>query len=56
VRAGLARDSDGLVATPFTIQDSSMLRLLADAGGLIIREPFAQAAEAGDACRVLLLR
>ena len=38
------------------IQDSSMLKLLADAGGLIIREPFAPAAKAGDRCRVLLLR
>ena len=33
-----------------------MLKLLADAGGLIIREPFAPAAKAGDPCRVLLLR
>ena len=56
VRAGLARDSGGLVATPFTIQDSSMLKLLADSGGLVVRTPFAPAARAGDACRVLLLR
>ena len=48
MRAAVARTADGLVATPFSVQDSSMLKLLADAGGLIIREPFAPAAEAGD--------
>jgi molybdopterin molybdotransferase len=56
VRSRVARMAGGLVATPFSIQDSSMLKLLADAGGLVVREPFAPAAEAGDACRVLLLR
>jgi molybdopterin molybdotransferase len=56
VRSRIERTADGLVATPFAIQDSSMLRLLADAGGLIIREPFAPSAQAGEACRVLLLR
>ena len=56
VRSSVARTADSLVATPFPIQDSSMLKLLADAGGLIIREPFAPAAKAGDRCRVLLLR
>lgn len=56
VRSRIASTSDGLVATPFTIQDSSMLRLLADSGGLVVRAPFAPAAKAGDACRVLLLR
>ena len=33
-----------------------MLKTLADADGLIVREPFAPAAAAGEACRVLLLR
>jgi molybdopterin molybdotransferase len=33
-----------------------MLRTLADAGGLIVREPRAPAAEAGSSCRVLMLR
>lgn len=56
VRARIERRSDGLVATPYSIQDSSMLRLLADAGGLIVRPPFAPAAAAGDPCKVLLLR
>ena len=56
VRAAVDCTPTGLVATPFAIQDSSMLKTLADAGGLIIREPFAPAAAAGDPCRVLLLR
>ncbi len=45
-----------LVATPFGTQDSSMLRRMADAQGLIVRAPFAPAADEGDACRVLMLR
>lgn len=40
VRAVVQEDADGLVATPFSIQDSSMLRMLADANGLIVRPPF----------------
>ncbi len=56
VRARIDRSGAAPVATPFEIQDSSMLRLLADAGGLVVREPFAPAAQAGDPCRVLLLR
>lgn len=55
VRSALARGANGLIAAPFATQDSSMLKLLAQAGGLIIREPFAPAAQAGDPCRVLLL-
>ncbi|MBN9217370.1 MAG: molybdopterin molybdotransferase MoeA [Mesorhizobium sp.] len=56
VRA-VVRENDGqLVATPFGIQDSSMLRLLSDANGLIVRAPFAPASAAGDACSVLMLR
>jgi molybdopterin molybdotransferase len=52
-----ATEQDGkLVATPFTVQDSSMLKTLAEANALIIRAPFAPAAPAGDACRVLMLR
>jgi molybdopterin molybdotransferase len=56
VRAAISCTEAGLVATPFAVQDSSMLKLLADAGGLIIREPHAAAAATGDPCRVLLLR
>jgi molybdopterin molybdotransferase len=56
VRSVVSEEDGGLVATPFGIQDSSMLRILADANGLIVREPFAPAAAAGEACRVLMLR
>ena len=55
-RAVVERRAEGLVATPFDLQDSSMLRTLAHANGLILREPFAPAAEIGDACRVLMTR
>jgi len=48
LRATLAPGRDGLpVATPTPVQDSSMLRLLADADCLLIREPHAPAAKAG---------
>lgn len=56
VRSTVARTAAGLVATPFGVQDSSMLKLFADADGLIIREPHAPDAKAGDGCRVVLLR
>ncbi|TPN88113.1 molybdopterin molybdotransferase MoeA [Mesorhizobium sp. CU2] len=56
VRAVVHEDAGRLVATPFGIQDSSMLRMLADANGLIVREPFAPAAHAGAECSVLMLR
>ncbi|WP_348525673.1 molybdopterin-binding protein, partial [Mesorhizobium sp.] len=56
VRAVVREDAGTLVATPFGIQDSSMLRMLADANGLIMREPFALAAEVGAECSVLMLR
>ena len=49
-------EGDVLTATPYPVQDSSMLRTLADSGGLIIRPPFAPAAAEGDACTVLMLR
>ncbi len=57
LRATLARRADGaLVATPNRLQDSSMLRVLAEAECLLIRGPFATADEAGAPCRVLRLR
>ncbi|MBO6726204.1 MAG: molybdopterin molybdotransferase MoeA [Rhizobiaceae bacterium] len=57
VRAKLIAGGDGQpVATAFGTQDSSMLRTLADANCLIIREANAPAAEAGEPCRVLMLR
>lgn len=55
VRAGLEERDGRLVATPFDIQDSSMLRVMAAAGGLIVRAPFAPALAAGDPCHVLCL-
>ncbi|TJV17093.1 MAG: molybdopterin molybdenumtransferase MoeA, partial [Mesorhizobium sp.] len=56
VRAVVKEEAGTLEATPFSIQDSSMLRMLADANGLVVREPFAPAAAAGAACSVLMLR
>jgi molybdopterin molybdotransferase len=56
VRATAVARDGRLVAVPFAVQDSSMLKILADANALIIREPFAPAAAAGDICRVLMLR
>jgi len=56
VRAAVREEAGALLATPFGIQDSSMLRMLADANGLIVREPFAPAAAAGATCSVLMLR
>lgn len=56
VRASVAFGPRGLVATPFSVQDSSMLSVLAAANALIIRPPDAPAAVAGDRCQVLMLR
>jgi molybdopterin molybdotransferase len=57
LRASLARDaSGGLVASPFSPQDSSMMRLFSLSDCLIVRPPDAPSAAAGDACDVLMLR
>jgi len=56
VRARLERKDGRLMATPYRIQDSSMLRLLAAADALVIRPPHSPAAPAGTPCRVLMLR
>jgi molybdopterin molybdotransferase len=56
VRAEVVREGERLLATPFARQDSSMLSTLAAANALIVRAPRAPAAEAGDPCRVLMLR
>ncbi|MDX8511507.1 molybdopterin molybdotransferase MoeA [Mesorhizobium captivum] len=56
VRAVVCEEAGQLVATPFSVQDSSMLKMLADANGLILRQPFAPTAEAGAECSVLMLR
>ncbi len=55
VRARLAETADGLEATPFDVQDSSMLSTLAAADALIVRPIRAPAAAAGDTVPVLLL-
>jgi molybdopterin molybdotransferase len=57
MRATLERRADGiLVATPFASQDSSLLVPLASADCLLVREPFAPAAEAGSPCDILNLQ
>jgi molybdopterin molybdotransferase len=54
LRATVARGPDGgLVATPFSVQDSSMLALLAKADCLLVREPFAPPAAAGSPCSIV---
>jgi molybdopterin molybdotransferase len=55
LRATLTRGPNGLVATPFETQHSSMLALLAKADCLVIREPFAPPAPAGSPCRIVKL-
>lgn len=57
VRAGLDHVHGELpIATPYEIQDSSMLSVLANAGCLVIRAPHAEPAEAGSTVTVLPLR
>ncbi len=56
LRATLRLSETGLpVAAPFEIQDSSLLRPLARAHCLVIREPRAEPAVAGDLCRIIRL-
>lgn len=56
VRARVTESPGGIVATPFPIQDSSMLKTMAAANALIVRKPRAPALGAGDPCLVLMLR
>ncbi|AVO44967.1 gephyrin-like molybdotransferase Glp [Phreatobacter cathodiphilus] len=55
LRASLAQRDGRLVATPFPVQDSSMIRVLAEAEALILRAPHAPAVAAGSPCRILRL-
>jgi molybdopterin molybdotransferase len=56
LRATLSFDVQGrILAFPVADQDSSLIRVLAQAQALLIRPPLAPAAEAGDACRILKL-
>ncbi len=55
-RATLTQGETGLpVATPFTLQDSSLLRIFAQSQCLLVRPPYAPAAQAGESCRVINL-
>jgi molybdopterin molybdotransferase len=54
MRASLDRGAEGiLVATPALDQDSSLVKTMARADGLIVRPPHAEPAKAGDLCRVI---
>jgi len=56
LRATLTRANGTWIATPFPVQDSSMLTPLASADCLVIRAPFAPPAEAGAACSIVKLQ
>jgi molybdopterin molybdotransferase len=53
LRATLKETSQGPVATPFPVQDSSMMVPLAKADCLVIRDPYEPAAKIGGACRIV---
>ncbi|PPQ35856.1 molybdopterin molybdotransferase MoeA [Rhodopila globiformis] len=56
LRASIACDAAGrLVATPFPVQDSAMLRRLANADALVLRPPHAPALEEGAEVSVIRL-
>jgi molybdopterin molybdotransferase len=54
MRATVCHNDEGLlVATPVDNQDSSLVKTMARADGLIVRPPHAAPAKAGDPCRVI---
>jgi molybdopterin molybdotransferase len=54
MRASLSHSADGFrLATPVANQDSSLVKTMARADGLIVRPPNAPPAKAGDPCRVI---
>jgi molybdopterin molybdotransferase len=53
LRATLTDGPQGPIATPFPIQDSSMMAPLAKADCLIIREPYEPAAQIGSRCWIV---
>jgi molybdopterin molybdotransferase len=55
LRATLESRGGRIVATPFPVQDSSMLAPLAKADCFVIREPFAPSAPAGSPCTIVKL-
>lgn len=57
LRAALSCDENGdMVATTYSKQDSSMFATIARADALVIREPFAKPAKAGDAIDIIPLK
>jgi len=53
LRATLKDGPQGPVATPFPVQDSSMIAPLAKSDCLVIREPYEPAAKTGSPCRIV---
>jgi molybdopterin molybdotransferase len=53
LRSTLTNGPRGLIATPFPVQDSSMIAPLAKADCLIVREPYEPTAPAGSLCRIV---
>jgi len=53
LRATLTPGAEGLVATPFALQDSSMMAPLAKANCFVVRDPYAPAAKAGSRCTIV---
>ncbi len=53
LRAALNDGPNGIVATPFPVQDSSMVAPLAKADCLVIRAPYEPAAQAGSRCTIV---
>jgi molybdopterin molybdotransferase len=53
LRSALSNGGNGLVATPFPVQDSSMMAPLAKADCLLIRQPYAPPAKAGSPCVII---
>jgi molybdopterin molybdotransferase len=53
LRATLSDGPQGFIATPFLIQDSSMMVPLSKADCLVIREPYEPAVKAGSTCRIV---
>lgn len=54
LRSSLTHDGQGQqIATPFPVQDSAMLHILADSQALVLRAPHAPPARAGDMCEII---
>jgi molybdopterin molybdotransferase len=53
LRSSLRRTAAGEIATPFPVQDSSMMVPLARADCLVIREPYAPPATVGSRCAIV---